>query len=227
MKLFIIYSNKLFSDGLEAIISGNNNNNFEIVNSYPFAEIFTKNNKLFEGIHILIIEVDKIQAQELNAIYSVLKDFPDLKILLLSTKPSIKYGMELLDSGISAYLLKTCTQNDLFTALKKIAENKEYFCSEITKEIIHASNSIEKEKDHILTEREIEILSRMLDCQSSNEIANSLNISENTVKTHKRNIQAKLGTRNILELFSYALKNNILDIKTTGLCPYCPHFTQT
>lgn len=63
-----------------------------------------------------------------------------------------------------------------------------------------------------LTEREIEILKLVVDEISTLEIATKLELSKRTVDTHRRNIMRKTGASNLIGLFKYALKNNIVEI---------------
>lgn len=223
-KIFIGYSNRLFADGLEALIKGFDD--FEVMHTYPLGDALIKQSGLLDDIDALIIECDQPKRQEINLIHSLQDRYPGIRILLISYQPGLQIGMEILDSGISSYLLKACTSNDLQTALDKISQNKEYFCSDITKELISTSKKIHDEKQHELTNREVEVLSLLVDCQTSWEIAEKLQISENTVKTHKRNLQSKLGANNLLDMFMYALKNNIVDVRSTEFCSGCPYFNQ-
>jgi len=224
MKVFIGYSNRLFSDGIEAILNGIDD--FEVIHSSNLDDSLLNQSGMMEEADVLILECDYPRRPELNLIHGLLKRFTGLNIFLLSYQPGLQYGMELLNSGIVAYILKTCSKSDLLSALNKIADHKNYFCSEITRELVAASKKVENERDQVLTEREIEILGLLVNCHSSGEIANRLQISENTVKTHKRNVQAKIGTANILDMFMYALKNNIVDIANTDLCSSCPYFSE-
>jgi len=221
-KIFIAYVNRLFADGIEALIKGFEN--FEVVNLYPLGDTINNQKGFLNGIDILIIESNYPKRFELDLIYSLLDTYKSIKILLFSNQPGLKYGLELLDCGISGYLLKSCSANDLSVALNKIADNKSYFCSDITMELISASNKTENENKDILTKREVEILSQMMNCQCSKTIADQLQISVNTVRTHKRNIQTKLGVTSILEIFMYAMKNNLVDITSEEFCSDCLYF---
>jgi two-component system, NarL family, invasion response regulator UvrY len=63
-----------------------------------------------------------------------------------------------------------------------------------------------------LTDRETEILKLILDEISTNEIAQKLNLSKRTIDTHRRNIIRKTASSNVIALFKYALKNNLIEI---------------
>lgn len=64
-----------------------------------------------------------------------------------------------------------------------------------------------------LTDRETEILKLILNEASSIEIAEKLNVSVRTIDTHRRNILSKTGASNLIGLFKYAIKNNIIEVK--------------
>ena len=63
-----------------------------------------------------------------------------------------------------------------------------------------------------LTEREIEILKLVVEETSTIEIAQKLELSKRTVDTHRRNIMRKTGATNVIGLFKFAIKNNIVEI---------------
>ena len=229
MQITIGYINRLFSDGLESIISGFDD--FEVVQSFSIPKMVSllKGNGFpvnFNGTEIIILECDHPCRSDLTFIKFILKSHPEIRIFLISYLPDHRIGGELLESGISAYILKDCSQVDLLTGLTKIMDHKNYFCSDITKALVVASLKDIDEHDSLLTNREKEILTFLVHNHTTCDVADKLKISANTVKTHKRNIQAKLGAHSILDLFMYALRNNLVDFGEHDLCMECPYFNE-
>lgn len=217
----IAYTTRLFSDGLEAIIG--HFEDFSITFTSPIGKdlIHQLTNHSFE--QILILQVNCPSTRDLNQIKNLMETYPFLKILLLSLLPRTNIGIELIESGISGYLLKSCTKEDLLSALNKITENKPYICSDITHNLFSGKKTDYDKKTYDLTDREKEVLSMLVSSHTNKQIADKLNLSENTVKTHRRNIHSKFGVSNLLGMVRYACRANLVDFGDDGYCLVCPY----
>ncbi len=218
-KISLAYTNILFSEGLELIIK--EFDEYEVIQSTAIENIMSD---FPSTADILIFEFDYPKKAEIRRIYSILKNHPGLLILIISNFSSINTSSEILDSGINAYILKGCGKMDLLNALNKISEGKSYFCSEITRELVASKKEVQSQQDKILTDREKEILKYLVINNSSSDVAEALKISENTVKTHRRNIRSKLGAQNIIGMFLYAIRNKLVEFNDHDLCLECPYF---
>lgn len=220
-KISIGYSSRLFADGLESIIQ-NVNGYIVAFTAHIGEELFSQlENNQFE--QILIIQVHCPGRKDLNLVHQLCESFPFIKILFLSQMPRKRIGMSLFESGISGYLLKSCAKQDLLHAIHKIIENKPYFCSTITSHLVNSNKEEPENEEYNLTEREKEVLSLLVNNYSNKQIASTLNLSENTIKTHRRNIHAKFGVSNLLGMVAHAYRSNLIDNKYEGSCYGCPH----
>jgi len=199
---------------------------YDVSYSMPNNELVNYFSRKHNGSNILLLELDIPRKSDLQLIKSVLAIRPDLLILLLSSPPSSQISFDLIESGISAYILKSCQSNDLLSALNKIVDGNNFFCSKITKKLISekVSNGTHKTLS-LLTQREKEVLIMLVNNTSSCEVAVKLNISHNTVKTHKRNIQAKLGIHSMIGMLLYAVRNSLVEVGYHDLCHACPHYS--
>ena len=223
-KVNIGYKNRLFAEGLELMINGFEGYNVLHTLKYEKLHEYPSLNK--NEASILVIELDIPKKSDLDLISSILETNRDLHILLISGNPSTGISGDLLNSGISSYILKSCVSSDLRTALDKIGEGKNYFCSGITGALIMEKNNHQQAGNFDqLTQREKEILILLVNNNHICEVARKLKISENTVKTHKRNIQTKLGFKNIIEMLLFAVRNNLVEVGYHDLCLTCPFFT--
>ena len=223
-KVNIGYTNRLFAEGLELMIKGFEG--YELEHSLKNDTIVSFPSLKFNEPKLLIMELDIPKKSDLDLIFSILESHAGLQILLITGHPSPGMAAELIDCGISAYLLKSCIPTDLKSALDKISDGKNYFCSTITAELLVGKNKNQRdEKLALLTQREKEILILLVNNHATCEVAQKLNISENTVKTHKRNIQTKLGFNNIIELLLYAVRNSLVEVGYHDLCLACPYFS--
>jgi len=159
-KISIAYTTRLVSDGLDAIIR--QFDNFSVVSSSPVdKELFKRMGETPEA-QILILQINCPGRKDLDEIQKLMGSNPLVKILLISHLPRTNIGMELIESGISGYLLKSCTKEDLLSALNKITEDKPYICSDITHNLFKRKKDEQDNLDIVLTDREKEILSLLV-----------------------------------------------------------------
>jgi DNA-binding NarL/FixJ family response regulator len=218
-QVLIGYTYRLFSNGLEALMESFDN--FSLFGSALVGDHLTSALGTNGSLDFLILEMDLPGERDLGYIGSLAKSFTSLKILLISHLPNKQMTSKLLESGISGYLLKSCSRQDLLTALHKMSEDKPYFCSDITKTLLASNNSHQDPEENILTERETEILALLVQSHTNRYIAENLSISENTVKTHRRNIHKKFGVSNLLGMVRYACRENLVDFGCEEFCKSC------
>ena len=218
------YTNRLFAEGLELIVKSFEG--FEVLYSIPKEELINYVSRKHSIPKILILELDIPKKSDIRMIQAILEARPGLLILLLTSTPSPGISFELIESGISAYILKSCSTSDLLGALDKITNDKNYFCSTITMKLISKKENNGQHKTlSLLSQREREILVLLVNNSSTCDIADKLSISQNTVKTHKRNIQAKLGIHSMIGMLLYAVRNGLVELGYHDLCHACPHFS--
>lgn len=146
----------------------------------------------------------------LEVVEIIKKRFPAIKVLALSTYNSPDLIQRIKDLGGDGYLLKDKGGKDVIEAVRTILAGKVYFTKNSADP--NQTNGFFKDEflaKHTLTDREIEILRLIATSKSNREIAEALFISENTVKTHRRNLKKKLGAGNTADLVKFAFKNRI------------------
>jgi DNA-binding NarL/FixJ family response regulator len=215
------YSSRLFSNGLERIID--DFDHFSVVNCVPLGDKLKDSLDNNSSPDFLILEVDHPRERDLKYIRLLTESFGSVKILLLSHLPNRNMTSDLLESGILGYVLKSCSWQDLLSALTKMSEEKPYFCSDITKTLLPGNDSNYKSEVDSLTEREIKVLALLVQGLTNKNVAKDLKISENTVKTHRRNIQRKFGVSNLLGMVRYACREKLIDFGCMEYCTTCPY----
>jgi DNA-binding NarL/FixJ family response regulator len=133
---------------------------------------------------------------------------PHIKILMLTLHDQRAMILESINAGATGYLLKNAGQQELLTAIRRVAAGKKYFSSEVATTIVEEASTKTETTHEILTEREIEITKLLLQELSCAEIGERLYISARTVETHRRNIMHKLGVKSLLGLMKYAVQKN-------------------
>ena len=141
-----------------------------------------------------------------DAILSILKEFPDARIIVLTTYSGDAQAARALNAGASGYLLKSMLLKELVESIGTVHEGKKRIPPEIAIEMV------EHIKDGALPEREIEVLRQVAAGNSNKLVADHLAISEQTVKAHMRSILSKLGANDRTHAVTIALRRGIIDI---------------
>lgn len=137
------------------------------------------------------------------------KHHPALKIIGLTTFGQVSFITSMLRNGASGYLYKNTSEAELIEAIRKVYEGKRYLSQEVNEKLIaKASRTLPKRESFIpkLTRREKEILDLIISENTTQEIAEKLHLSVSTVETHRMNLCAKLGARNMAGLVKNAIK---------------------
>ncbi|HZY24950.1 MAG TPA: response regulator transcription factor, partial [Bacteroidales bacterium] len=142
-----------------------------------------------------------------------------IKVLILSMFNNEEYIVSAIQAGAKGYLPKQdSTTEILLEAIRTISNGDEYYSPSISKIVLksfikNAKNlSIgDAAKKHQLTSREKEILKLYVEGCTNNEIAEKLNLSVFTIKTHKNNIMQKYNFKSTVEMIKFALRNNIVE----------------
>ena len=211
IKVFIVDDHEIFRNGLKLVFS--KNTEIDVVGEAGSGEEFLQ---LMETIDFNVVLMD-IKMNGINGIETTEKAIektPDIKVLVLSTFGEEDFLHQIISAGAKGFLLKNVDKETLFSAIKLVNEGQNYFSPELlpffTNKYINPKSS---DEDVVLTKRELEILELIGEGLSNNEIANKLFISIRTVDTHKNNLISKTGSKNVVSLLIYAIKNKIISIE--------------
>lgn len=136
--------------------------------------------------------------------------YPQVKFLVISNKLSNDEYLQLINSGVKGSILTTSDLSELVTAIQEIMEGKIFFPQKILQKILLSQTSLNSKKTNVLTEREIEILRLLCEGLSNEQISERIHLSYDTVKWHRSNILIKCGCKNILSLYKYAIKKELV-----------------
>lgn len=136
------------------------------------------------------------------------KAYPNVKVLAHSALSAIEYVNSMLIEGACGYLVKGGRKEELIEAIGTVMQGERYI-SPVAMESVKAGYAYTDKRmdgEYLgLTEREREII-RMIALERTNgEIAGALFLSEETVKTHRKNLMAKLNVRSVAGLVKYAV----------------------
>jgi DNA-binding NarL/FixJ family response regulator len=133
---------------------------------------------------------------------------PHLRALVLSSLVDPLALTRVRESGVEGYLEKDASPDELTTAIETIARGKHYYSARFRQNLARdgaRSEAIGK----ILSRREQEILSHVLQGRTSREISDLIGLSPRTVEFHRSNIMSKLGATNVAELVAHARQRGL------------------
>lgn len=164
---------------------------------------------------IIFIDINMPEMNGIEATKIIAKKYPEIKILALTQHEENEYVNQILKAGGSGYLLKNSKKKEFEEAIEAVMNGKKYLSKEISEQMLHTyihqqtEKNTEENEVH-LTKREIEIIKKIADDKSNQEIADELNISLRTVETHRRNLMQKLKVKTVVALLKYAAKRKII-----------------
>lgn len=160
------------------------------------------------------------------------KNYPAVKIIILSSEVSEELITELLDIGVDGYMSKLGRQEDLLRAIGTVYQGNPYYGHSVSKmmydiylqqrympekpkqktRFFHRNNQSSKALNSPLSEKEITVLTLLGDGLSIKEIAAEMNVSPRTIDTHKSTILNKLGFTRSVDLIKYAIREGIVKL---------------
>ena len=150
-----------------------------------------------------------LQMPELNgidAIIAIRAEFPQARVIVLTTYTGDVQIVRALKAGAQGYLLKNLLHKELLDAIRSVHGGKRILTPELSVEV--ASHAV----DDSLTPAEISVLRLIADGNANKQIADRLSISEETVKSRVKNILSKLDANDRTHAVTIAVKRGIIDV---------------
>jgi DNA-binding NarL/FixJ family response regulator len=141
----------------------------------------------------------------IEAILAIRREFPAARFVVLTTYDGDAQAFRALKAGASGYLLKGMLREELVNTIRNTYAGRRCIPPEV------AAGLAEHVADDALTEREIEVLSKVAAGTSNKIIAMELAVSEATVKTHMKSILSKLGANDRTHAVTIAMKRGFID----------------
>jgi len=161
---------------------------------------------------LLITDINLIDYESLDDLKSIMEDFKNLSILILTNQLTHGELGKLLKSGIKNISLKTDEKKDLLSSIEMALKKKKQFSDQILDMILELSeNKNTSSEPSNITQSEIGIVKLIADGHTTKEIALKKHISFHTVMTHRKNIFRKLEINNVSELIMFAVRKGLID----------------
>jgi DNA-binding NarL/FixJ family response regulator len=203
IRVLAIDDHPLLRDGIAALIGGEEDMALigEASNGREGLELFRK---LQPDITLMDLQMPEMNG--IDAIGAIRGEFPEARIIVLTSHPGDIQVSRALKAGARAYLMKGQLRKELLETIRAVQAGQKRLSSEIAAEIAeHAT-------DGALTPREIGVLRLVAAGNSNKEIGAQLSLTEVTVKSHLKNVLAKLGANDRTHAVTIALKRGIIEL---------------
>jgi len=165
--------------------------------------------------NVVIMDIAMPHLNGIQATSQIIKKHPEIGVIVLSMYSDETYLMRTLAAGAKGYLLKESADADIDRAVSSVAEGKLFFSPSIANTLLEdymrqlQQRGLQDSYD-LLTDREKEVLQLLAEGKSNKEIAGMLNLSTNTVETHRTRLMQKLNLHSSAEIVLYAVRKRII-----------------
>ncbi len=211
IKLLIADDHTLVRDGLQKIITMDESITIvgEASNGEEAISLALKTKP-----DIVLMDINMPGTNGIEATRQIREKTHEIAVIILTIHDDREYILELLNTGVSGYLLKDISADELLEVIKKVAAGETIIDQRI------GGKLMEEWKDHAsaqdirnkLSDRELEILKEIVQGESNKSIAEKLFISEKTVKNHTTNIFRKLEVNDRTQAVLYAIKHKLVQL---------------
>ncbi|MCM2677263.1 response regulator [Alkalicoccobacillus plakortidis] len=159
---------------------------------------------------VVLMDVDMPVMNGIDATAQLLKRWPNARILIVTSFSDQDYVIPALQAGAAGYQLKDVEPEELVETIKAVHKGESKLHPQVMKHVLsHVSEDTTKKRLATLTEREIDVLKEISTGQSNKEIAETLFISEKTVKTHVSNLLSKLELQDRTQAALFAIQAGV------------------
>ncbi|MDO5114527.1 MAG: response regulator transcription factor [Synergistaceae bacterium] len=213
-RIVIADDHKLFLEGMEKFLSSSDETEV-IAKASNGREAIEKIRKLRPDIAVVDITMPEVNGIDVTK--TIKKEFPAIKILILSMHLDRRMILEVLKAGADGYALKESEPDELILAVRIVMSGEIYLSPKVTSLLIKdyiqkLSITDSPEKLNILSAREREVLSLISEGRNAKFISEKLCISRSTVDVHRRNLMLKLECENLNELTRFAMREGWVNI---------------
>jgi two-component system response regulator NreC len=166
---------------------------------------------------VVLLDISMPVMDGLEATRRICKEFPGVKILVLTQYNNKEYVFPVIEAGAQGFIDKTAASTELVSGIRSLYRGDSFLSPSAARFLVEnyqleAASRKNQDPYEQLTEREKEILRMLAEGYNTKEIAEMLIISPKTVDGHKTRLMAKLDLHNRVEIVKYALRKGIIHV---------------
>jgi DNA-binding NarL/FixJ family response regulator len=163
--------------------------------------------------NLILLDISMAELGGLEALPRIVRDFPGVKVLILSGHANEEYVLRALRCGATGYMLKEAAAEELGLAIKAVAQDKTYLSPSVSRTVVESylqRAAGEEGPIEQLTARQREVLQLIAEGKNTKEIASTLEVSVKTVEAHRLQLMARLGIHDVPGLVRYAIRSGLV-----------------
>jgi DNA-binding NarL/FixJ family response regulator len=210
ISIVIADDHQLFRNGLKILLAAFPE--FDVIGEVSNGKEFLSLIKNI-SVDVALMDINMPEMDGIEATKQAMKIHNDLNIIALSMYGEEEYYYKMVEAGAKGFLLKDSDISEVKEAILTVKKGNSYFSQELLQNVIQKIKRREYEsKSAHLSKREIEILLKICEGLSNQEIAETLFISKRTVDKHRATLLGKTGSKNTASLILFAIKNKLIEI---------------
>lgn len=210
IKVIIADDHKIVLDGLKLLLDREENIETvgEAADGLEVLRILEVNQ-----VDVAVLDIEMPKMDGIETAKALHETYPDVKVLILTMYNEEEFIKNLIQAGVSGYILKNRGKEELVEAVNHVALGGEYFGEAVKQKLVDSLKKPKKELSEVvhLTRRETEVIKLIAEGLSTPQIGEKLFIAPSTVDTHRRNLIDKTGVPNSKFLIRYAIERGYLD----------------
>ena len=162
---------------------------------------------------VLLMDISMPVMNGLEATTRVVKEFPNVRVIIISMHNAVEYVWQALKAGATGYLLKDAEPSELGFAIKAVLNGTKYLTPSLSKQVVETymqrmGNGADVAD--VLTPRQREVLQLIAEGKALKEIARLLHLSVKTVETHRTTLMNRLDIHDTAGLVRYAMRRGMI-----------------
>ena len=166
---------------------------------------------------VVLMDIKMPELSGVEATNMIKRDFPEVKVIVLTTFNDDEYIYDAIKNGASGYLLKDASPSEIAEAVRRVYNGGALIQSAVAVKVLDKFSELAREnrprhrdsRTELLTERETEICRLIAEGKNNKEISDELYLSEGTVKNHITRVLIKLDLRDRTQLAVFTIKNDL------------------
>lgn len=161
---------------------------------------------------IVLLDLSLPDGSGLDVLKEVRREFPRVRVLVISTHDPLQYGVRSIRAGAAGYVSKNDPEEEIVPAIRAAATTGRYISARLASVLADFAMHDEPARAvHGLSDRELDVLRRLSSGRTISEIAGDLSLSVKTVSTYRTRILEKLGLRTTNDLVRYAIEHRLFE----------------
>ena len=207
IKIIIADDHPLFRRGLKHAFS--ETPDIEVVDEAESGEeLLEKVNDV--DLSLALLDISLPGKGGLEILKQLREDRPKLPVLILTVMPEEHYAVRFFKAGASGFITKESSTEQIYTAVRKVAEGGKYASAEITEKLAFDFSKSDRPAHESLSDREHQVFMMLAEGLSPTEIGKELSLSVKTISTHRSRILEKMQMKKNAELIHYAISQRLL-----------------